>query len=278
MSRTTTAAALAAVAVLLPVAACTNDPPPPITTRTTVVEPTATVTVERTPPTETRTRTETSRETVTATQTRRETATETRRETATRRETVTQRETVTERATETVPVAPPGQPETSPPETPAPEPPPEDSPSAEESPSAEDTGGTTSAPGDQPLALTDTATYGNGVEVTLSGFERGTSTDSAAPENTALVRFDLRIVNNSSETVTPSELSVSCAYGAEGRAGEQVFDTAAGLDGPPDTSLLAGRSVTVPIACTLPPEETFVQIEISPDHDSGTAVFAGEVP
>ena len=50
-----------------------------------------------------------------------------------------------------------------------------------------------------------------------------------------------------------------------------------GLDGLPDTRILAGRSLTVPWACELPKSETFLQVEVSPDYDSEEAIFTGDV-
>ena len=50
-----------------------------------------------------------------------------------------------------------------------------------------------------------------------------------------------------------------------------------GLDGLPDTSILAGRSLSVPWACELPKGETFLQVEVAPDYDSETAIFTGDV-
>ena len=54
---------------------------------------------------------------------------------------------------------------------------------------------------------------------------------------------------------------------------EAIYDD--GLDGLPDTRILAGRSLTVPWACELPKDETFLQVEVSPDWESEEAIFAG---
>jgi hypothetical protein len=70
-------------------------------------------------------------------------------------------------------------------------------------------------------------------------------------------------------------LSVSCSYGEDGQSSESIFDD--GLDGSPTTKLLAGRSLSVPWGCELPKGEQVLQVEVSPDMDSETAIFTGKV-
>ncbi|WP_328874905.1 hypothetical protein OHT76_35250 [Streptomyces sp. NBC_00287] len=124
-------------------------------------------------------------------------------------------------------------------------------------------------------SLTDTVAYENDVEVSLSGFGRGVSSEYAAPENTPYVKFTIKVVNNSDATVDANEMTVNCAYGDEGKEGEAIYDD--GLDGLPDTRILAGRSLSVPWACELPKKETFLQVEVAPDWESEESVFAGDV-
>ncbi|MEI5522467.1 hypothetical protein WB401_15690 [Streptomyces brasiliscabiei] len=143
---------------------------------------------------------------------------------------------------------------------------------------AEDSSGDvsdTSSDDDGVFALDDTVVYDSDVEVSLSGFERGVSNDYAAPENTPYAKFTIKVVNGSDATVDANEMTVDCAYGDEGKEGEAIYDD--GLDGLPETRILAGRSLTVPWACELPKDETFLQVEVSPDYDSEEAVFTGEV-
>ncbi|MBM7170475.1 hypothetical protein JQK87_19190 [Streptomyces sp. G44] len=125
--------------------------------------------------------------------------------------------------------------------------------------------------------LGDSVTYSDDVELSLSKFARGTSTDTAAPENTPYVKFTVRVKNDGKTTVDTSAFSVSCSYGKDGAPSESIFDSAAGLNGGPDTRLLAGRSITVTWACELPKPEKTIQIEVSPDMESESAIFTGEV-
>ncbi|MBD9725108.1 hypothetical protein [Streptomyces caniscabiei] len=125
------------------------------------------------------------------------------------------------------------------------------------------------------FALDDEVVYDSEVEVALSGFKRGVSSEYAVPERTPYVKFSIKITNGSDATVDANELTVNCAYGDQGKEGEAIYDD--GLDGLPDTRILAGRSLTVPWACELPKSETFLQVEVSPDWDSEEAIFTGDV-
>ena len=135
---------------------------------------------------------------------------------------------------------------------------------------AEETSGS-----DGPYALTDTVSYENDVDVSLSKFTRATSNEYAAPANTPYVKFTVKVVNGSSETVDATGLNVNCSYGKDGQTSEAIFDD--GLDGAPTTKLLAGRSINVPWGCELPKDEQVLQIEVSPDFESEAAIFTGNV-
>ncbi|MCG8965383.1 MULTISPECIES: hypothetical protein [Streptomyces] len=126
-------------------------------------------------------------------------------------------------------------------------------------------------------ALGDTVTYDSEVQVGLSGFKRAVSTDTAMPESTPYVRFTVKVDNGGSETLDATALTVNCSYGKDGHSSEAVFDSATGLNGGPDTQLLAGRSINVPWGCELPKGEKLVQIEVVPDYESDTAIFTGEI-
>ncbi|MEV5643908.1 hypothetical protein AB0L67_27720 [Streptomyces flaveolus] len=126
-------------------------------------------------------------------------------------------------------------------------------------------------------ALGDTVTYDSQVHVGLSGFKRAVSTDTAMPESTPYVRFTVKVDNGGSETLDATALTVNCSYGKDGHSSEAVFDSATGLNGGPETQLLAGRSINVPWGCELPEGEKLLQIEVVPDFESDTAIFTGEI-
>jgi hypothetical protein len=134
---------------------------------------------------------------------------------------------------------------------------------------------TPSDTGPQIFGLTDTVAYETGVEVSLSKFVRATSSGYAAPANKPYVRFTVKVKNGSSTTVDTTALSVSCSYGEDGQSSDSVFDE--GLNGSPSTKLLAGRSLSVLWGCVLPKGEQVLQVEVTPDDESETAIFTGNV-
>ncbi|GAA2108928.1 hypothetical protein [Streptomyces synnematoformans] len=127
-------------------------------------------------------------------------------------------------------------------------------------------------PGDDTFKLTEPVLYETGVEVTLSKFERATSSEWAAPADTPYVKFNVKITNGSEESIDLNEMLVECQYGDS--TGEQIFDD--GLD-TPTTHLRPGRTMDLPTGCELPADESYVQIEMAPDFESETAIFAGTV-
>lgn len=138
----------------------------------------------------------------------------------------------------------------------------------EPTPTPEDTG-------PQVFGLNDPVSYETGVEVSLSKFTRATSSSYASPGNTPYVKFTVKIKNGSDATVDTTSLSVSCSYGVDGQSSESIFDD--GLNGSPTTKLLADRSLSVAWGCELPKGEQVLQVEVSPDFESETAIFTGSV-
>ncbi|MFI8536418.1 hypothetical protein ACIGMX_40080 [Streptomyces aquilus] len=129
--------------------------------------------------------------------------------------------------------------------------------------------------GDDSYGLDDTIAYDNDVEISLTKITRAVSSEYASPEKTPYAEFTIKIVNKSDKKIDASMMTVNCAYGDEGKEGESIYDD--GLDGLPDTSILAGRSLSVPWGCELPKGESFLQIEVAPDYESETAIFTGKV-
>ncbi|MFP8942715.1 hypothetical protein ACLIYM_14960 [Streptomyces fenghuangensis] len=138
----------------------------------------------------------------------------------------------------------------------------------------ENTEGSGDAPQDEAVGLSETVEYDSGVEVRLTGFVRSVSSDVASPSDTPYLRFTVVVVNGGQETMDLSGMIIGCMYGETGREGEQIFDE--GLDYP-TTHLRPGRSASVTAGCELPEEETYAQIEVAPDFESDTAIFAGHV-
>ncbi|MFD5251479.1 hypothetical protein ACFWM5_01375 [Streptomyces bobili] len=148
----------------------------------------------------------------------------------------------------------------------------EDTVTAEEEPepTPEDTG-------PDVFTLNDTVEYETGVEVSLSKFTRGVSSEWASPESTPYVKFTVKLVNGGTKTLDATLLSVNCSYGTDGQSSESVFDSEKGLDGGPSTRILAGKSLNVVWGCELPKGESALQVEVAPDFESETAIFTGTV-
>lgn len=125
------------------------------------------------------------------------------------------------------------------------------------------------------MGLTDGVAYEDGVEVTLSDYKRGTSSEYAAPGSTPYVSFTVKIDNKSDAVVDIGTGYVMCYYGDESREAEQIFDE--GLDGLPSMRLRPGRVAKATVACEMPKGEKYLQIEMAPSMESAVAVFAGNV-
>lgn len=128
--------------------------------------------------------------------------------------------------------------------------------------------------GDKAVGLTQAVTYDDDVEVSLTGFTRGVSSEFASPQNTPYIKFTIKVNNGGKATIDLNEMYLSCLYGNDAKPGEQIFDE--GLD-MPTTHLRPGRSISVTTACELPKGEEYVQIELTPTAESETAIFAGNV-
>src|SRR5687767_11682379 len=88
------------------------------------------------------------------------------------------------------------------------------------------------------LALTEVAETDDHVEVQLTEITRGTSTDTAVPDNTPIVKFRVGVFNGGSENLDLALLTAGCMAGKPGEPAEEVFDAAQGLNGSPTTTLL----------------------------------------
>lgn len=127
------------------------------------------------------------------------------------------------------------------------------------------------------MGLTDGVSYEDGVEVALSGYKRGTTSEWAAPGNTPYVSFTVKIDNKSAATVDVGTGYFMCFYGEESQEAEQVFDSERGLEGMPSMKLRPGRVAKATVACEMPKGEAYLQVELAPSMDAEVAVFAGNV-
>jgi hypothetical protein len=129
----------------------------------------------------------------------------------------------------------------------------------------------------QILGLTDGASYEDGVDVALSGFKRGVSSDTAAPSGTPYVSFTVAVTNGTGSVLDMGTAYFLCFYGDASQQSEQIFDSAQGLEGLPSMRLRPGRTAKATVACELPKSEAYLQVELSPSMESQAAIFAGDV-
>lgn len=157
-------------------------------------------------------------------------------------------------------------------EEPAPtteEPEPTTEPEPEPEPEPEDSGFETGTFG-------ETYIWEDGIEATV-----GEPRADYVPSDTAaggdgydhFVRFDITVTNGTDQ---PFDLSLAMVNVMSGSgAGDQVFDTAQGLDGGPMSSILPGRSATWTVGFGVDDPEDVV-VEFYPSWEHSEAWFTGE--
>ncbi|MEV7885242.1 hypothetical protein ACWD3I_39930 [Streptomyces sp. NPDC002817] len=123
--------------------------------------------------------------------------------------------------------------------------------------------------------LQDTVVYANGVEVTLSDYKRGTSSAIAAPANTPYVSFTVKIENKSKSALDAATGYLMCYHGDESQESRQIFDEE--LHGLPSMQLRPGRTAKATVACELPKEGKYLQVEVTPSTGLPKTIFAGDV-
>lgn len=123
--------------------------------------------------------------------------------------------------------------------------------------------------------LLDGAVYEDGVEVTLSDYQRGTSSAYAAPANTPYVSFTVKIENKSESALDVGTGYLLCYHGDESQESKQIFDN--DLHGLPSMRLRPGRTAKVTVACEMPKDEKYLQVELTPSTELPKTIFAGDV-
>ena len=120
------------------------------------------------------------------------------------------------------------------------------------------------------LALGESFTYSDGLQVTVGKPQPMTSSEWAAPGGVAGLVMDVTIVNGSP---TPFDPSMGYATAQTGNTeAEEIFDSENGLEGSPSTSVLPGREVTYKMAFTGTDLDSFV-LEFAPSFDHGPLIF-----
>lgn len=125
------------------------------------------------------------------------------------------------------------------------------------------------------VPLNGTAVWSNCVSVQLSGFERGVTSDTAAPSNTSYIRFKVTMKNGWNQPMDLSGTMLECAQG------DEVFDGDRNLNGAPNSHLLPGQKRTWDEGCVFKTSENKLQVEITPSSAGmdwyRTAIFTGTI-
>jgi hypothetical protein len=132
----------------------------------------------------------------------------------------------------------------------------------------------TSAPADDGASSAifgDTYTYEDGVSITVGPPEEFSPSSSAAYDAApTYVRFTVTLANDGSGSFDASSTYASVQSGSH--EASEVYDSARGLEGPPYTSLLPGRTVSWDIGFGVDDPQDIV-LEISPSWGHEPAVF-----
>lgn len=140
------------------------------------------------------------------------------------------------------------------------------------SPSAPETASSASSSQPSTKVLGDTATYSDGLRVTLSKAKAFKPSEYAAGAESAshAVVLTATIENGSSTPFDPSLFTVSAS--SDEVEAESIFDSENGINGSPDTTLLPGHKVKFKIALAVN-DPSDLTIEVSPSFEHGNVVF-----
>lgn len=120
------------------------------------------------------------------------------------------------------------------------------------------------------LALGESFTYSDGLQVTVGKPQKMVSSEWASPSGTAGLVMDVTIVNGSP---TPFDPSMGYATAQSGNTeAEEIFDSENGLEGSPSTSVLPGREVTYKMAFAGTDLDSFV-LEFATSFEHGPLIF-----
>lgn len=122
-------------------------------------------------------------------------------------------------------------------------------------------------------AFGDTWTWSDGIESVIEGPEKYEPSEGVEVESAeAHVMFTITVTNNSGEPFDPSLGHVTVQSG--GREAEEVFDSANGIVGGPEGTLIDGRSVSWDAAFgVLDPKDIVLEFTPSFDHESGIYIL-----
>lgn len=121
------------------------------------------------------------------------------------------------------------------------------------------------------LALGDSFTYSDGLQITISEPTPFTSSEWAMPESVQALAFDIKVVNGTNAPYDPSMETVTAQIG--NTEAEEVFDSEQGFEGAPMTKVLPGREIAYKVGFAGSDTENLV-LEYQPgDWERGSLLF-----
>jgi len=116
-------------------------------------------------------------------------------------------------------------------------------------------------------------TWEDGMQITIGKLESFKPSDTAAfdEDDDRFVKFHVTIKNGTKKRFDPSSFSTTASTGD--RDAEEVYDSAKGIGGAPESKILPGRSKNFDIAYGIDKGEDFV-LEVAPDYDYEEALYA----
>lgn len=121
-----------------------------------------------------------------------------------------------------------------------------------------------------PLAFGDTMTYTDGLSITVSKGTKFTPSDTSMGKGKFFVKFTVVIVNGTGKVFDPSMFQATAQ--SSNVEGDEVFDSAGGMNGGPDTKLLKGREAKFVIGFGVEDPKDIV-LEVTPSFEHNSALF-----
>jgi hypothetical protein len=119
-------------------------------------------------------------------------------------------------------------------------------------------------------------TFDDGVAVEVTTPQAFTPGSHAfGNERDRAVSFEITIVNGSDEPLETVAATVRATH--SGRDAPLVFDLQHGMKGPPQVTVLPGKSITFPVAVSIGTDVADLQIDVSPGFVGDPAIFSGRV-
>jgi hypothetical protein len=119
-------------------------------------------------------------------------------------------------------------------------------------------------------------TFDDGVAVEVTTPQAFTpGSHAVGNERDRAVSFEITIVNGSDEPLETVAATLRATH--SGRDAPLVFDLQYGMKGPPQVTVLPGKSITFPVAVSIGKDVADLRIDVSPGFVGDPAVFSGQV-